>query len=259
MAEQIEQTDHTTELTVPPPPRPLAPAARRRSWNERPVRLWLILTVAIALIDLYFAAYYANRALHERRLIERGTIVPATVEVIDTYAQPNRSFTRDQPRVVKVRYTVGDRTYNPEIEFPVKSGAVITVGNVVELRADPNDPTIITAQTRPRGWLASLAAPVLLAPLVAVLLLMTLWQRARVLGVWRAGEVADATVVDWHRSGIAPRSVVVRFTLDDPEDRRVFSTLWPHSAGELSPGDVITLVVPRGGDASRAVVAELYQ
>jgi hypothetical protein len=243
---------------LPPAPRPLTPRARRRSWNERPVRLWLILTVGIALITIYFAIYYTNRALHERQLIERGTKVQATVELIDTFGRPDRTFTRDQVRVVRARYTLDGKTFAPDMELPIKSGTTIRVGETIELRADPNDPSIVTAQTRPRSWPASLAVVLLLAPLTALLAFITLWQRARVLNVWQNGEPADATVVDWHRSGIAPRSVLVRFTLDVSDDRRVLSTLWPRAAGELEAGETIQMLVPRGAP-QRAVASELYQ
>jgi hypothetical protein len=251
-------TETATELVLPLPPRPVTPRARRRSWNERGVRLWLILTVAITLIAIYFAFYYVQRALHERRLIERGTVVQAKVELIDQFNKPDRSFTRDQVRNVRVRYSVpGGKEYTQDMEFPIKADSYIKVGDVAELRADPDDPTVVTAQTKPRGWLASLAAPALLAPLAALLLVLTLWQRSRVLNVWQTGEPVEATIIDWHRSGIAPKSVVMRFSLKDGDDRRVFSTLWPHSAGELQVGETVLLVAP-AGDPARAVVAELY-
>jgi hypothetical protein len=49
----------------------------------------------------------------------------------------------------------------------------------------------------------------------------------------------------------------VRFTVDDSEDRRIFTTLYPHSLGKLQSGDEIALVMPKNSPG-KAIVAELY-
>ena len=97
-----------------------------------------------------------------------------------------------------------------------------------------------------------------MVPVLLVAIAMTIWQRRRVLNVWRDGELVEGTVVDWHRSGLAPRSVVVRFTIDESEDNRVFSTHWPNTAGPVHAGEAIHLVMPPGAP-SRAIAAALYQ
>jgi hypothetical protein len=272
--------------TAPAPPRPLTPRARRRSWNERPVRLWLALTVLLAAATLYFTVRDLRAALRERRLIEHGERVKAKLEMIDLYGRPGRLFTRDEIRKIRVRYTTkAGRTLVTDQELPPKSNATIEVGGTIELRIDPDDPEVLTSLTEPRPWLASLTVVAMMVPALALAAAIALWQRARVLAVWRDGEAVEATVVDWHRSGLAPRSVVVRFTIDDeqpdagPEPteqeddddgevveyrsaptapaRRVFSTLWPLSAGAIGVGDTIHLVMP-ANDPDRAIPAAPY-
>jgi hypothetical protein len=50
----------------------------------------------------------------------------------------------------------------------------------------------------------------------------------------------------------------VRYTLGLEDDRRVFLTLFPTSAGQLQPGDEL-LMLTSPGNPARAIVAELYQ
>ena len=77
------------------------------------------------------------------------------------------------------------------------------------------------------------------------------------LNAWRHGVPAVATVVDSKQSAIAPRSRVVRYTLAEGADRRIFSTLFPASQGELQKDDeLLVLIPPKHPD--RAVIAELY-
>ena len=55
-----------------------------------------------------------------------------------------------------------------------------------------------------------------------------------------------AAVIDAKQSSIAPMLRVVRFSLIEGEDRRVFSTFIPNSAGELQKGDEVVLLVLPG-------------
>jgi hypothetical protein len=261
-------TDPTTPTTapdesgaaieLPPAPRPLTARARRRSWNEKSVRLWLILTALVGGTTIYFVIRDVSAASYERRLIFNGKRVMANVLSIDEYERPGRSFPGDQPHRLRLEYDADTGETIPlELMSTGQERGRIEVGQKLELRADPSDPHTVTMQTTPRSWTASLTVVMLLAPIAVLLAIVTFIARRRILNVWIHGEPAIGTVVDTHRSGIAPKSDIVRFTVDDQEDRRVFSTLYPHDVGQLQPGDEIALVMPRDSP-SKAIAAELY-
>jgi len=236
----------------------LTPHARRRSWNEKSVRLWLILTALVAAATTYFAIRDVSAARYERRLIFHGTKVIATVLSVDEYERPGRSFPLEQSRRVRMQYkTPAGKDVVVQFTTPGRERGRIEVDDKIELRADPDDPDTVTMQTTPRSWISSLTVVILLAPIAVLLAIITLMARRSVLHVWTHGEPAIGTVVDTHRSGIAPRSDIVRFTVNDQEDRRVFSTLYPYRHGQLQPGDELALVMPKNSPA-KAIVAELY-
>jgi hypothetical protein len=245
-------------LELPRAPRTITPRARRRSWNEKQVRLWLILTALVAGATTYFAIRDISAARYERRLIFHGTKVIATVLSVDEYERPGRGFPLEQPRRVRMQYqTPAGEDVIVQFTTPGRERGRIEVDNEIELRVDPDDPDIVTMQTTPRSWISSLTVVILLAPIALLLAIVTLVIRKGVLNVWTNGEPAIGTVVDTHRSGIAPRSEIVRFTVNDIEDRRVFSTLYPHSHGQLQQGDELALVMPKNAPA-KAIAAELY-
>jgi hypothetical protein len=252
----------TTEIAqteIPSPPRPVTRAARSRSWNEPSVRRWLLLSLLVALTTAYFAWRDLRIALHERWLIAKGLQVNATVESVSGGgADTTRKFTRNEVRDVKLRYSVDGHEYTTNQELPIETGKVIGGGDIVALRVDPQDHENVTTQTQARPWLASLTVVTLLVPVLLLLVLMTFLARKRVLRIWQDGELVEGTVVDWHRSGLAPKSVVVRFTLNEGDDRRLFQLVWPHSAGELSAGDPIALVMPPD-EPGKALAAKLYE
>jgi len=250
----------TEDTAPPPPPRLITPRALRRSWHERPVRLWMLLTIIITLSTLSFAIRDISSGINERNLIEHGLKVPATIDMVDLYERKNRTFSREEAHNIRVRYTTpAGRAMKADIVYPASTAKErFMVGDTIELRMDRDDPESITLQTQPRSWTATLSVVILLTPLAILLAVVMLLQRRRVLRVWQTGDAAEAVAVDSHRSGIAPRSKVVRFTLEGADDRRVFSTLYPHEAGELHPGDVFWIVM-RKDSPGQAVVAELYE
>ncbi len=261
------------------PPRPLTAKARRRSWNERPVRVWLILALLIALATSYFAVRDIGAAMRDRRLVRDGLLVPATIEVIDSYARPERVFSRESPHHLRVQYFGGNSTnassvgdaLTAELEAPATSSAdSIAVGQQINIRVDPKDATNVTLRTVPVSWLESLAVVIIFAIALSIVLAVTFWQRSRVLSVWQNGRPAVAVVVDFHHAGIAPRSRVLRFTIvgesedeaenDDPADQRIFSALWPTAAGDLQAGDEIEILLPEGSsNGDRALARGLYE
>src|SRR5690242_18967764 len=78
---QYDLTDVATksESSIPAPPRPLSARARRRSWVEGSVRVWLILAILVLVATFFFAQDQTLSSLQLRLLIDHGTVVNAKV------------------------------------------------------------------------------------------------------------------------------------------------------------------------------------
>lgn len=258
----------TSEQLLPPAPlttipREITLRASRRSWNELPVRIWVILALAVALITTFFSVtkYLAGR--YERWLIAEGAPLKADVMWINGTQDKRMEFKRTDRLQAQLGYTppAGQRlNFVPGwlAQLPdQKPEPVIHVGDQVPIRVDPGNPTVWTDRTQPKPWLVDFTIVMLLLPLLVLLGLLALFRRMRVLNIWRKGEIGAGVVVDLKQTAIAPLSRVVRFTLADGSDRRVFSTLHPAKEAP-KPGDLMWLLFPPGKPA-RAIVASLYQ
>ncbi|MGH7178467.1 MAG: hypothetical protein ACREJC_13900 [Tepidisphaeraceae bacterium] len=251
-------SDEPDASPVAPPPRPITAGARKRSWSEAPVRLWVVLSILVALITGYFVVTRTATGLRERRLIAHGVQVTAVVEAIDGFDLHKRDFLRDQARMVRLHYDGPDgKRYKDEIVFPPEPDKKIHVDDRVTLRVDPDDPTIMTPLSTPEPWFQKLFVVLMLAPLLLILLLMVTFRRAGILKIWRDGVAAPAVVLGTDRVAIAPRSQLLRLTLRDGEDRRIFTVLHPTATGTIEKGDEIW-VVHADKNVGRAVVARLY-
>lgn len=244
-------------------PRQITPRARRRSWNELPVRIWVILAVAVALITGYFTVNEYLGGRYERWLITQGTPLTARVMWINGVRRLGETFNRTDRLQAQLHYTPPGA--DEELEYvpgwlaqlpDQKPVPTITIGDMIPIRIDPDNVTTWTDRERPRPWLAEFTVVLLLLPALVLLTLIALLRRTRVLDVWRRGEVAAGAVVELKQSAIAPFSRVVRFTFADGSDRRVFSTLHP-AKNAPATGEVLWVVFPRGKPAN-AIVADLY-
>ena len=266
-----ETTDeHLTEQAdelVPPPelnsvPRALTPRARRRSWNELPVRIWVILAVAVTFITAYFTVSTYLGGRYGRWLIKHGQPVTAEVLVIEGTRDRRGAFNRSDVLRVQLGYTVNGKRYEyldaqgQLSRIDARPVPVIYVGDKIDIRVDPNDPRVWTDRTRPIPWYAEFTIVLLLLPLLALLALVALVRRRQVLNVWQNGEAAGAVVVEQRHTASAPLSRVVRFTLADGTDRRVWSTLVPARLAP-APGESMWVIFPPG-NPGRAIVADLY-
>ena len=244
--------------TIPSSPRLLSRAARKRAWCEAPVRVWTILALGVAVVTLYLAGTLVMGGLQQRRLIESGEKVTATiVQLNGTNVPRTRASRRENPLAV-VRFTpASGATQRIEMSLSPGEPNEVHVGETIQLRVDPSDLEHPTDRSEARPWLSELAVPLMLAPLVALTGLITLMKRRSVLNVWRDGQEHPAVVVETKQSAIAPRSKVVRFALRDGEDRRVFNLLYPLSRGTMQKGDEFWVVCPQDNPA-RAIAADLY-
>jgi hypothetical protein len=233
--------------------------AARRAWNERPVRVWLILLLLVAAATGYFVVERVSRAMRERDLVFNGEPVKATLTSIESSTVQGRMFSRMDGPPVTLSYTLKDGRKVANLEGRLTPGieGSVAIGGTIDIRVDPTDPRRWTDRVQPRPWTAELTVVYGLVPLLALLLGLVLITRARVLSVWKHGAETPATVIDAKQSSIAPLSRIVRFVLADGSgDKRVYSVLCPSDAVP-PPGDPIELIAPTG-KPSRAIVASLY-
>lgn len=251
-------------------PRELRPRGKARSFSELPVRIWVILSVAIALITIYFVISRFLQGRELRRLLSEGKLVHASIIEINGTKDRTIVFKRSDPLRVWVGFELPNER-NVVAEGPLAQLAEslpLRVGDPIDIRVDPSHlepwdkPGMKrlykwTDRTAPPPWYVEYAVVLLLLPLFAMVGAIALWRRIGVVKVWRNGEVSAGVVVDLKQTAVAPFSRIVRFTLADGSDRRVFSTLHP-AKDAPRPGDVIWLIFP-AGKPSRAIVASLYQ
>jgi hypothetical protein len=246
--------------SFPTVPRPLTARVRRRSWAEAPVRTWMVLTLLIAASLGYLAITNILEGLSERRVIYNGVIASATIVEVNGDSDPRKAIATNGAvgdRTVKLKYRdASGKEIESERELQTSRHKGRHPRDILQIRYDPDKPEAWTDSTEPRPWFARLAIVWMLLPALLLAGIMMLIRRMQILRVWIEGVPMTGTVIDTRQSPIAPRSRVVRFTLDD--DRRIFSTFVPISAGDVSRGgELMMLASPT--DHSRAIVADLYQ
>ena len=244
---------------LPTIPRPLTPRARRRSWGEAPVRTWMVLTLLIGASLGYLVISNVMEGLSERRVIYNGVVARATILEVNGDPDPRKRIRMDGAagdRTVRLMYkdSAGKEIESQrEMQTPTYAGR--GPRDVIDIRFDPARPEAWTDRTESQPWFARMAIVWMLLPALLLALMMMLVRRRQILRVWTEGVPMTGTVVDTRQSPIAPRSRVVRFTLDD--DRRIFSTFVPISAGEVTRGGELTMLASPT-NPGRAILAELY-
>jgi hypothetical protein len=216
--------------------------------------------LAIAILVSTTNEFLAGAA--ERDLVLHGTQIDAVVYQIEAVTDPQRAFDRRQKKLpVNVRFTLpGDaesRTSSGELPIKTTGDTQIHPGDHLLLHMDPSDPDHWTDRQEPENIASQMWVALSLLPLLAILLLVTWLQRARVLRIWRLGEIAEATVHDVRQTALAPLSRQVRFSLTDGSSTRLCSVLIPNGSGVPQRGDAIELIMPKGVP-QRAILGRLY-
>lgn len=208
------------------------------------VRPWLAMMLLMMLTGIGMGVYGYVQASHERRIIESGTPLAATVANL---GQDTRQVPRDEPVRVTLEYTDPKtlRTISSERLIHRKPGAVIKLKDTIEVRIDPADPTFWTARTEPVPILQPLLVPLVLLPVVLICGWVTLWQRSRVMNVIKTGSVQRATVALVRQSALAPFSKQIGVTLEGT-DRTVRQAYWPARNGTIAKGDTIDILTAGG-------------
>lgn len=243
---------------LPPPPRPLTPRVRRRSWAELPVRPWIILALTSTLVCLFFLVTRVREAMNDRWLIDHGINIPAKFLTVN--GDPVRKrYPRNEAMAAVVTFDWQGKPYQLSIpRLEAKPGGYAVVGETLPIKVDPNDPTRWTEETTAKPWSEELTAVGLLLPLAAIAFIVLVMRRRAILNTWMHEPLLNATVIETRQSGAAPMSRIVRFTLNNEPDRRIWTMLIPVSAGIPAKGESIWLVCPPK-NPSRAILARLYQ
>jgi hypothetical protein len=231
---------------VPPVPRLLTTPARRRSWNEGPVRVLVILTVLTAVIAAYLTAVRVRESLRDRRLINEGLSVNATIVSANGSTVAKR-WPRNESMPVSLSFTTPDGVeHSLDVRLDAKPDAFARVGDHLLIKVDPADPQLWTEQTQAKPWAIEMVTSAMLIGLTVVLVALTMVRRQQVLRVWRDAPLMRGRVVEVKHTAVAPRSRSVRFSLDEADDRRIRSLLVPTAKAQIRVGETIWVVCDPG-------------
>ena len=223
--------------------------------------VWWKLAVAVLIVAVYVGYMQSGEAVKHRRLVRTGVVVDArAVKVQGVTETQNARFgvLRDQTVPVEFEARLPDGREILLSGYLPRGEGRIENNQEMKLRVDPDDPTHWGEMTDVDPWWRVLAVPLLLLlPIVLALLAVASWRRGRVLKAWRDGTAGQAVVLETRQSATAPMSRVLRFTLADSSDRRVFSLLFPNRAGVPAKGETFPIVYPPSRP-DRAIAASLY-
>jgi hypothetical protein len=252
-------------LAVAEPPRPLTPAARRRSWNEPKVRAWWLAALAMLLLAAWLLIEQISLAREARyRVAHWKRINSALIEVIGDSSRKSYRVPPDQIVVFDVKLSYADPDAKPDAPRQEVKGRLaaqtepLSPGQSIPILVDPTDPHHWTDRVTPQPLFEQLLAPVLVAPLPIIFALVAWLQRQRILTLWRDGTLRQGTVVGRKHSAVAPRSDILRCQVEGAPDNRLLQVAVPRAAFAFQPDDPIALITPQE-KPDRAIAAMLYE
>lgn len=198
--------------------------------------------IALALIGIYIAASQMYTWNKERQLIRYGVPVTATVHAANGVTVPGKKYPPESS--VVLQYTHGDQPYEVKGYLTGREEWIV-VGSPIELRLDPNDPTVWTSRLTPTPLARQLIGASLTIPAIAIVLLIAAWMYRRMQRAYANGVLTPAHVVALRSSPIAPRSDAVVCKPADERDKRLFTVYIPHSLIRLQTGDDVNLLIHR--------------
>lgn len=241
---------------LPEAPRPLTARARLRSWAESPVRMWLIFGVAFFVAFVVLTWVSARETMRLRWLIDRGQPVTGKVTMIGL--NKDRSASRDEAVLVAMEIQLPGRKNTDGVSGNLsrKTGGKVSLGDMVPLRVNPDDLSQWTDLTEAPPWAVQFTGAYMVLPIWLLGCLGAVWRRSQILATYRDGQQQIATVVGTRKPASAPGSQMIRFTLDEGDDDRVYQCFWPTRLGKLAVDDAIELIVP--ANPTLAVPAKAY-
>jgi hypothetical protein len=232
------------DLTRPPPeaPRAVTPAIARRIWTEPSVRAWWLATLLLALVAASFVGDRVYARHQQSQLIAHGVHVTGTVLRQDLKNAPHQLVEPNREMTVGFKDSSGH-----QIEAIGIISQTMRVGDPVPVIYDPANPNVWTDRTAPPGWVETLFGVVFVFPVVIAVGLVAWWQTARMRKVWQDAPAVVAVVSDRRQTPVAPMSWVVKCSLRDGTDRRLFNVHVPRFFGTMQKGCELWVLVPRRG------------
>lgn len=239
------------------PPRELTPRVRRRSWIEPRVRIWWMGALVLLGITACLVGPRLAGSWRDRLLIREGLRVEA--EIVEAAGNPlkNKLHGPDENISFKMIFKLPNGQSREIYERLKAQKLALAVGMTIPLFVNPTKPEEWTDRME-ISWAEDSLVAIILLPLAIAFVLVALFLRARVLRVWKFGEVIEAVVLETRHAAAAPLSRHVRFVVRGALDRRVFMVTLPTRIANLQPGDTFWIIAP-ADQPQRALAAGLYE
>ncbi|QOV91786.1 hypothetical protein [Humisphaera borealis] len=245
--------------SLPPPPRPVLPRISRRAWSEPTVRFWWVL----AFVLLALAPFVGAGPFRQWQKLSRLSTEPAV----------NAKVLRTDRETVTGRPTLAGAQVQIEIAAPSPrqlwgtldgwtKGPLPRIGDTIEIRLDPDDPDAWAVVHQVPPMISALATGLSIAAIAVLPLLAAFVLRARVLKVWRHGQLREAAVVGQQQTALAPGAYALRCVWIDGDgpttsaargkarpDRSIFRVFVPKRTQPALDRDAVVhvLALPDGG------------
>jgi hypothetical protein len=221
---------------------------------EPRVRAWWVALLAVGIVAIYFIVSQYSTWRKDNRLLHEGELIQA---VVDSANGVSTSGHRQKGNAfVQLSYDYKGRSYTGEgILAGRPETETIFVKRSVPIRVDPDDPAVWTARTSPSSLSTALVAVWAILPLVLISLLGGWFSTMRLLRLVRNGEPHRAVVVDTRHVALAPRSRLIRCTLADGRDTRIYSVYVPRASASLGRGDELLI---SHNDSGKAVAIDWF-
>jgi hypothetical protein len=244
-------------IAPPPPPqapREITPAVLRQSLREPRVRFWGIVFLFLLIVTTWFITDQIHQYFQEKWLIANGVPVTAVVKDVGGESRPGLKFVPGS--TCDLQFTFNG---TPEIVTgTLNETDTVVNGASVQLRVEPDDPSVWTSRTEPESLLHRMVVLVVVLPIAVAIGFATLFLRKRVIAIWREGVAEPYGVVATYHTALAPRSHAVHCAPSIGGDQRVITVYLPGRLPRPQPGDVLWLVHPKHKPRA-AIAAAAYQ
>jgi hypothetical protein len=235
----------------------LTPRARRRSWIEPRVRIWWTGALVLLGITAYLVGPRLAGSWRDLSLIRHGVRVEAHIVEAAGNKVVNKLHGPDENVPFKMIYKLPGGESRTIYDRLKAQKLALAVGMTIPLYVNPANPNEWTDRVE-ISWAEDALVAIILLPMAVAFVLVALLLRARVLRVWKFGDVIEAVVVETRQAAAAPLSRHVRFVVRAARDRRVFTVTLPTRIANLQPGDAFWIIAP-ADHPQRALAAGLYE
>ena len=250
-------------VPLPPPPRPLTAAVQKQAWRELPVRAWTVITLGVLIVILVVGIKGLMQGLGDRALLRDGVRVNAKIE---SMTGATRNADRAIPRVMRLSYVLPNdpptaERHELQIDHltPIQGQpSLVSTGDLIPIIVDPNDRTRWTDRVDPPSWLSAMIVPLLLSPVLLLVGGITLLQLGRIRKLYVNGTATTASVVEVHKSALAPAAKVIKISPVNGGGR-VLTLVRPDRLG-LPPerGAQLQVIVDNATNPRHAILANAY-